>query len=174
MGRRSPWALAGVFLALAAAVPAIASARPSAAGEILYQQVALSGKAEKPHGQADGSGMVTICVDQTKNIVFYGFTALVVNGQPTGGHIHKGAVGVSGPAVVAFELPGMIDPSTGELEWSGAANASKGIVSALVSTPQGFYVNVPTPQFRNGAVRGQLGAWKKINHNAAVTTCGAY
>jgi hypothetical protein len=118
--------------------------------------------------------MVTICVDQTKNIVFYGFTALVVNGQPTAGHIQKGGPGVAGPVVVPFEQPGMIDVSTGELEWSGAANANKDIVSALVTHPAGFYVNVHTKAFASGAVRGQLGAWKKLNHDAAVTACGAY
>ena len=58
--------------------------------------------------------------------------------------------------------PGAIDTNVGDVQWLGTAQASKATIAALVSSPTKYYVNVHTKKFPNGAVRGQLGAWKSV------------
>ncbi len=133
----------------------------------------LKGKNEKPHGEMDASGTITLCVYKSRGVIAFNFDDLTVNGQPTAGHIHKGAPGVSGPVVFPFGAPGLIDPSMGEVEWADTAPASPALIAALISKPTAYYVNVHTKLYKNGAIRGQLGHWKLMSVDAqGALECG--
>ena len=68
---------------------------------------------------------------------------------PTAAHVHRGAAGVAGPVVVTLPTPTFnvaddcipIDP---------------GLYAEIAADPAGFYINVHTGAFPNGAMRGQL------------------
>jgi hypothetical protein len=80
------------------------------------------------------------------------YTVHVVNiDSPTAAHIHEGAVDVAGPVVVPFAAP------SGETSTGCVTNLDATVVARIVDNPYGFYVNVHTSDFPDGAVRGQLG-----------------
>jgi hypothetical protein len=181
MPRRFSAALIAGLLPALLVVPCVALAQerraqaPGAKAARLYvAQVTLTGNAAKPRGEPNGTGSITICVDANGNSISFGFEQLFVTGQPTAGHIHRGARGVSGPIVAPFTAPGPINPLVGDVQWSGTRPATKGTVSALIASPGKHYVNVHTRKHPNGAVRGQLGAWKRVQPDAAnAIVCGA-
>jgi len=169
-------ALCFAGLAAVAALPCIAVAqdgRRAAAPHLYVTHVTLTGKAAQPRGETAGTGSVTICVNTATNAISFGFDQLFVTGDPTAGHIHRGTAGVSGPVVFPFEAPGPIDTSVGDVQWLGTAPASKATVAALVAGPAKYYVNVHTRKFPNGAVRGQLGPWKRVQSgDPGAAACG--
>lgn len=102
-------------------------------------------------GDPDGVGAATVMIRGTNTLCY----AIVVNnlGTPTGAHIHKQRAGQNGGIVVTLTPPAQ----------GGAGTTSKCITvndSALLadirSNPSGYYVNVHTSLFPNGAIRGQL------------------
>ena len=120
-----------------------------------------------------GAGSVTICVDRAANSISFGFDQLFVTGQPTAGHIHRGAAGAAGPVVSPFAAPGPIDPLVGDIQWYGTRTATKSTISSLVGSPAKYYVNVHTKKYPNGAIRGQLGAWKRVQaDDPTAVVCG--
>lgn len=100
-------------------------------------------------GDADGQGFASVTIDGTT--VSY---AIVVSGVDTitAAHIHQGAAGTTGSVVVNFNAT-FVNGSA-----SGSVTASQATVDAILANPAGYYVNVHTQAFPNGAVRGQLGA----------------
>jgi len=161
-----------VVAAVLAAAPAQGVGRADAAG-VYVTQAKLSGKAAKPRGEASGVGSVTICVDQVAGTISFAFDQLFISVRPTAGHIHRGAAGVNGPVVSPFEVAGAIDPLVGDIQWYGTRTASKGTIAALVRSPTKHYVNVHTKKHPNGAVRGQLGAWRKVKaDDPSAAVCG--
>jgi hypothetical protein len=178
--RRRLW-LWGFVAAVAAAVVAApvqgesrAGTSGSAAAVLYLTHVKLSGKAEKPRGEAAGVGTVTICVDPATSSISFGFEQLFLSTKPTAGHIHRGAAGVTGPVVFPFDVPGPIDTLVGDVQWYGTGKTTKATINALVASPAKHYVNVHTKKFPNGAVRGQLGAWQKVRAgDEKPAVCGA-
>ena len=71
----------------------------------------------------------------------------------TGTHIHEGAAGVSGGIVVDFGAATLgvetcLNCTTSACE--------PGVLGRIKANPAGFYANIHTNAFTNGAVRGQL------------------
>jgi hypothetical protein len=64
-------------------------------------------------------------------------------------HIHRGAVGTNGPVVIPFQ-------SEADRIKDDCVTADPALVTEVSQQPDGFYVNVHTERFPNGAVRGQL------------------
>ena len=64
-------------------------------------------------------------------------------------HIHKGGAGVDGDVVIPLD-PKAIDG--GET----CTDAETDLLQAIVDNPGGYYLNVHTPDFPDGAARGQL------------------
>jgi len=64
-------------------------------------------------------------------------------------HIHRGAAGSNGPIVVPFESDanGITDE---------CVTAELSLLNEIQQDPGGFYVNVHTETFPDGAIRGQL------------------
>lgn len=108
---------------------------------------ALSAAEETPPGPDGGTGTATIVIDQAEKTLCYELSWSEEVGEPNAGHIHKGAKGLTGPAVVNFQLP---DKPKDCLKVDGA------VLQQIAGDPAGHYVNLHTNAYPAGAVRGQL------------------
>jgi len=135
-----------MILALLATATAVA---PAMAADPVAINVTLSGAAEVPSGDPDGTGTASVTIDAAKGQICYTLTATGID-TATMAHIHKGAAGVAGPAVVPLD-----PPATGSS--SGCKPVEPAVIAAILATPSGYYVNVHTAAFPKGALRGQLG-----------------
>lgn len=134
-------------LALAIAAAGLAGA---AQADPVSLSAHLTGANEKPTaGDPDGMGHATLKVDTAKNEICY--TLMVENiGQPIMAHIHKGGPDVAGPVAVPLTPP----DSSGKS--AACVTADAAVVKDIADNPGAYYVNVHTPDFKAGAVRGQV------------------
>lgn len=130
------------FVAVVAGL--LASGGASLAAPSPPMQVKLAGG---PDGDPSGRGVATVTVDPAAPQVCYKVSTSLTNA--TMAHIHKGAASVSGPVVVPFA--NLADGKT-----EGCAAVTKEVAAELLAHPADYYVNVHTPQFPKGAIRGQL------------------
>lgn len=105
----------------------------------------LNGASEVPANSSTATGTSTLTFNTTTKI----FTITVTHtiAAPTNGHIHKGAIGVSGAPVfpfVSFTSP--ITYTSVALDASQEADLNAGL----------YYVNIHTAAFPGGEIRGQL------------------
>lgn len=140
MARRTAAALGIAFvLLLGAAVPA---------GAAEFRAFAeLTGENEVPGpGDPDGRGVGIVDI-HSKGRVCVSLAYDDIK-PPTGFHIHRGTATESGPVVVDFThlLP----------SGDGCVDADPALLEEIRANPAGFYLNVHTGQFPNGAIRGQL------------------
>jgi hypothetical protein len=106
----------------------------------------LAGSTEVPGpGDPDGTGSATVTIAAAGKIC----ATITVKGldTPTAAHIHTGAAGLAGPVFVPLPLPGAAEP---------CVTATPAQVSRILAGPAGYYVNVHTTAFPNGAIRGQM------------------
>jgi CHRD domain len=108
----------------------------------------LNGANEVPPGDADGWGRARISIDDSTNRIC---TDLEVRdiGDVTAAHIHRGAAGVNGPPVIELDPPDDVDSDDCD-------DASDLLVDEIRTNPGGFYVNVHTAAYPDGAIRGQI------------------
>ena len=106
----------------------------------------MTGAAERPGpGDADGVGRAGVSFQGSRVCVLLHAQRI---GTATAAHIHRGAVGVAGPIVVTLPLP---NPFA-----DGCVTITAALQNDIRTNPTGFYVNVHTGAFPNGAIRGQL------------------
>ena len=110
----------------------------------------LSGATEVPSGDPDGTGTTTVNLDVTKRQVCYEVTVQKID-HPVGMHIHEGEAGKSGSIVLPLTTPAASDTTT-----TGCADADAGLIARMAANPGGFYLNVHSDAYPQGAVRGQL------------------
>lgn len=112
----------------------------------------LSGMNEVPGpGDTDGTGSAAVTLDMTNGQVCYNVSVQNVALPATGAHIHRGAAGESGPVVVPFDaLPDANGTAVSCVLVDGA------LLQEIAANPAGFYVNIHTSEFPDGAVRGQV------------------
>jgi hypothetical protein len=108
----------------------------------------LTGANEVPPGDPDGSGTAHVAVNPMLDRVCTDLEVREI-GVVTAAHIHRGAAGVNGPPVITLDAP---DDDDSE-ECDMVADA---LLQEIATNPQGFYVNVHTADYPNGAIRGQL------------------
>jgi hypothetical protein len=136
--------------------------------------VAMTAAQEVPavtNAESTATGTATITLTPTRdsaNAITGGSVvmAFTVQNFPAGStvtlaHIHPGATGVTGGALVNTGLSaataiGMPNGSASFI--SPAVTVDAATASALIATPQNFYFNVHTTLNPGGAVRGQLRA----------------
>jgi hypothetical protein len=106
----------------------------------------LSGASEVPANSSTATGSVTGTYDSVTKIL--SITVTYSGITPTNGHIHKAAVGVSGPVQFPFTT---FSPSPFTFT-SAALTASQqdDLFNGL------YYVNLHTSAFPGGEIRGQL------------------
>ncbi|MEN3337270.1 MAG: hypothetical protein V7647_946 [Acidobacteriota bacterium] len=162
------------LLAILTTIAACGSSSPTnpTNGPIVFT-AALSAANEVPpvtNADANGRGTATITLtaprDSSGAITGSGTMnfSVQLSGFPAGtevrlAHIHPGAAGVPGPALINTGLT----PATAITlaDGSGTLNFTNVDVSqvnaqAIVSNPAGYYFNVHTAANQGGAVRGQL------------------
>lgn len=120
----------------------VASAGVTKGGNSLH--ATLTGKAEKPTGDPDGSGTAEVKINGTS--VCWEIKAAKV-ASLMAAHIHKGKAGVAGPVVVPFGKT---------YKGKGCATATAAVAAAIERTPGAYYVNVHNVKYPAGALRGQL------------------
>jgi LPXTG-motif cell wall-anchored protein len=122
-----------------------------ASGSGSWTQLAarLTGVAEVPDADPDGSGTALVKVrgNQVCYDVRWSGTDAVAS------HIHKGRAGQNGDVVVPFFAAE--SPLEGTRK-TGCATVDTAVAAAIAKNPSWYYVNVHSPDFPKGAVRGQL------------------
>ena len=113
----------------------------------LYR-VKLTGKAEIPHGAANGTGYAIIAI-HSGSIVCWRFAHLHGFSNATVTQIHAGLRGRSGKILVPLSTGPM-------LHHRGCVKVGAAAITAITRAPSDYYVNVHSQQYPSGAVRGQL------------------
>jgi outer membrane protein assembly factor BamB len=140
-----------VPVALATALALVVAFAGSAAASTTVFVTALTGEAEVPVGDLDGSGVAVVRLDADTGQVCW--TYKVRDVAPIGAaHIHAAPAGQTAPPLIPFTAS---DPTSGVSV--GCTTFDPAVVSAIISNPSGYYVNVHNAPFPGGALRGQLG-----------------
>ena len=141
---RAAAVLTGLVLALAITGTSLGGGRPLDA--------VLTGAAEVPGpGDPNGSGLVHLTLNQGQGEVCWRISVSGITLPATAAHIHVGPVGVAGPVVVTLGAPDASGFS------SGCTSAARELIKEIRQNPDQYYVNVHTPDYPAGAIRGQLG-----------------
>lgn len=109
----------------------------------------LTGAQEVGGGDADGSAKAEITIADNFDQVCWSVSDVRNIGTVTAAHIHVGARGVNGPPV--FTLT-----KSNEGTWKGCSEGAEWTQDRIEGNPENFYVNLHTPEYPNGAIRGQL------------------
>lgn len=139
-------------IALLAIHSLLLTAAPAAA-TILTYTVAMDGAQVVPSGTGDPDGTAngTISLDDvTGDITFSFFYANIAD--PGSMHIHPGAAGVEGNVLVTLPVSIGVDPNP----LVGTVRPFLATVQSIIANPTAFYVDIHTPGFTGGAVRGQI------------------
>ncbi|CAI7794560.1 unnamed protein product [Closterium sp. NIES-54] len=96
----------------------------------------------------------------------YTLTAYHLEGNmpPTMMHVHKAAEGSNGPKVLDLPCKYRFLRATSEFQCNGVLGKNKkeltpaffSLLKAILADPEGFYVNLHTKKYPNGALRGQI------------------
>ena len=149
--------LVGVVIALAPSASNLVVAAPMSTTTTLKAHLKGSkevGTAGAPHGT--GLATITITVKKAGKPVnsklCYKLTVSGFKLPAVGAHIHVGKAGGTGPIVLPFPTaPGKNGKA------SGCTTAKTSLLKAIAKYPAGYYVNVHTTVYPDGAVRSQLG-----------------
>ena len=136
---------AGTALALAGC-ETVDEAVNDAVGNQLRAQ--LNGANEPGGGDPDGSGLARVEINDVTNTVCTDLEVRQI-GIVTAAHIHRGGPGENGPPVVNLDAPDDNDSDDCD-------TVDDALVDEIRGNPGGFYVNVHTADFPDGAIRGQL------------------
>ena len=117
-----------------------------AAGDQFRAQ--LNGASEPGGGDPDGAGLARIEINDTTNTVCTDLEVRQIN-PATAAHIHRGAAGTNGPPVITLDTPDDNDSDDCD-------QVPDALVDEIRNNPSGFYVNVHTADYPNGAIRGQI------------------
>jgi CHRD domain len=149
--RKGRIALLGGVLALAAVV-----ALPALSPGATLLGAKLKGSQEVPGpGDPDAKGGIQVSLKTKKKKVCFTLEYRKLDGGASAGHIHRGKKGVAGKIKVPlFE----VDPPLAERgSFEGCQkNVKRKLIRRIKRKPENFYVNIHTPEYPDGAIRGQL------------------
>jgi len=135
-----------------ATAEATSSVSTSSSSSNMNLFASLAGANEVPGpGDPDGTGKAAVTIDTANGQICYNLSVQNITLPATMAHIHRGAVGVAGPIVVPFDKAP--DASGNAV---GCVLVDAALMQEIASNPAGFYVNVHTSDFPDGAARGQL------------------
>jgi len=135
--------------ALLAAAAAAALALGGAAPATAAPAIPLNNGQETPGAQSGAHGFFSYVIDG--NELCYTLDVERLSAPAVAAHIHVGPRNVAGPVVVPLVVPAATD-----FEVSACTTADAGVLAAIAADPGAYYVNVHTPNFPPGEVRGQL------------------
>ena len=148
--RSATLALTAGALAVTGAVVAGAPASAETSSKNRTQlSASLTGAAEVPGpGDPDGRGSGVLSVNVASGRICY--TLVVTNILPaSAAHIHEGVAGKAGGVVAT-----LIAPTDGS---SKGCVTNRQLAKEIVADPADYYLNVHNAEFKDGAIRGQLG-----------------
>ena len=147
-----------IVAVLAAGTLGIGGPATASTDGIDFIETRTTGSKEVP-GPGDPNGKGNFKAVLTADSMCYRISARKIE-TPVAAHIHVGGVDVAGPVVITLMVPtrsGVVEcikaVPDGE---DSSVTMSKTELDGLRSAPGGFYVNVHTPSFPAGAIRGQL------------------
>jgi len=115
----------------------------------------IHGSEEVPGpGDDDAWGVALLSVDPASGTICYDVAVANITLPAAANHIHAGETGVGGGVVVPFPTA----PDADGKAW-GCASADASLAQSIVNNPAGYYYNVHTSDFPDGAARGQLMTW---------------
>lgn len=118
---------------------------PAPTPVIVTFNATLDGASEVPANTSTATGSATLSYNKTTKIFTLNLTYSGIT--PTMGHIHVGAVGVSGPVVFPFSS------LTSPFSYTSVALTAAQEADLLANK---YYVNLHTDAFPGGEIRGQL------------------
>jgi hypothetical protein len=172
MRRRLRRALgAAVLLVTAAALPVVAPAGAQQAepGTTLLQSTLAGLREVGPDGAlgaGDRDGVGSATVEIAGGELCFSINVVGAELPAAAAHIHEAPAGVNGPIVVPLTAPGGDGRASDCL-----ADVDPGLLDRIATAPAGFYVNVHTTDFPNGAVRGQLASAGSLDAGAPSGPC---
>lgn len=154
MSRRR-WVVLAATLMLAAQLP-MAVGVAAQSGQ-LRAKLTSSHEVPRNTSPATGTAQVTIIGDGSQ--IFYQYFVSNLTAPATAAHIHLGAIGVNGPVLLPLAVPagptGSVSGRLTAADFTGAGNLTYAqVLEAIVAG--GTYINVHTPTYPGGEVRGQV------------------
>lgn len=135
-----------VLLAMAVTVQGKAGGVPA---------VPLNPEQETGEVISDGSGFFSYTVDGSE--LCYVLEVRDLTGNPVAAHIHPAPRNVAGPVVVPLATPPGATSSVSACIVAAEGGAmTPAELAAILADPRAYYVNVHTPTYPGGEVRGQL------------------
>lgn len=123
----------------------------------------IDDQGEDDNGDPNAKGSANL-LQVDERTVCYGF--MVTGAEaPTAVHIHRGVAGTNGPVVLEFSNVPKDDAGAAAGD-PGASSGCKTVetpeemstLRRIRKNPANYYLNIHTPTFPDGAVRGQLGS----------------
>lgn len=117
----------------------------------VYREIAplnVAMEVPPPTGTTNASGIFAFDLVEKTGELKYTLKVADLTGPAAAGHIHKGAVGVAGPVVVALMVP------TTTVEVAGTVTLPPAAIADLKAGL--LYVNIHTAANPGGEIRGQL------------------
>ena len=139
----------------AAAVGTLVAAGGAAANPGGVPAIPLNPQQETSDVDSDGTGFFTYTVEGDQ--LCYTLEVRDMTAAPIAAHIHPGARNVAGGVAVPLATPPAATSTV-----SACITATEGgaltpaELAAIVADPRSFYVNVHTPLYPGGEIRGQL------------------
>jgi hypothetical protein len=118
--------------------------------------VAMSGANQVGHGHPRAVGEAHIGVDAGGHRVCANIRVRGT-GPVTAAHIHRGAAGEVGETVVTLSADGFNDSFSG-----CTPSIEEEVLSTMPADPAGYYLNIYTADFPDGAIRGQLEVYAPV------------
>ena len=154
--------LALVSSVLGLALPSVAAAGENSPPGYGYFSVQLTGKDVPNGGDSDGQGHVRLDLDPEHETACFTINWRRIDGAVTAFHLHAGHRGSEGPRWVDFFNGKHFDGGRNTVTGCVHVNGSHGMsprdkIKTIIHNPSGFYLNLHSTEFDNGAIRGQLG-----------------
>jgi hypothetical protein len=110
---------------------------------------------ETPGATGGGSGFFSYTVDGSE--LCYDLEVRGLTAAPIAAHIHLAPRNVAGPVVVPLATPPAATSTVSAcITADPAGQLTPAELAAIVADPRAYYVNVHTPDFPAGEIRGQL------------------
>lgn len=120
---------------------------PSLHAETHRLVATLTGANEPAGGDTNGTGSFSVEIDSEAGDFCYLLSVSGI-GRATGAHLHSGAAGTSGEALIPLEVTGP------NMDMCAAIEPDK--LRPILENPGNYYINVHTAANPDGAIRGQL------------------
>lgn len=117
--------------------------------------IPLNNEQETTGATGGGSGFFSYTVDGS--MLCYTLEVRNLTAAPVGAHIHPAPRNVAGPVAVPLLTPPAATSTVSACITAAEGGAMTPVeLAAIVDNPRAFYVNVHTPLWLGGEVRGQL------------------